>query len=405
MRKNIFRKVIQSKRKERREKDSRIRLLVCSLTYPLPNGVTASINTAVDGLLKNNYYVKIVAPDYKTGKVRTEHETVPSSLIAHAAAKKLFGKEERVFRPTSSKKIGVIESDFDPDIYWLHTVTFAPNMFEKHMLKSKKGKVLFYHTLVEEYGNLYAGKIGAALMRKRTKELCNKVDAVMTPSIMMKEKLLGYGVKTPVTIIPTGIDAPPKSFTKKEIRDRFNIPEKTKILLYLGRMSKEKNLTPLLNMMVELKKRKYDAVMLFVGPGDISEVNDDAKDMKIDDVVICSGPLKREDAQMVYGACDAFVFTSQTETQGLVIGEAMLAETPVVALTSPIQKEVYPRGKAVVVNKEEKLADAVIDILGNKKERDKMVKDAKDFVLKKFSKAEMTKKQMKVFDEVYKNIK
>ncbi len=405
MRKNIFRKVIQSKRKEQRAKDNRLRLLVSSLTYPLPNGVTASINTAVDGLLKNDYYIKIVAPDYKTGTVRPEHETVPSSLIAHAAVKKLFGKEERVFRPTSSKKISAIENDFDPDIYWLHTVTFAPNVFERHMLKSKKGKVLFYHTLVEEYGRLYAGKIGAAVMRKRTKELCNKVDAVMTPSMMMKERLLECGVKTPVSIIPTGIDAPPKSFTKKEIRSRFNIPEKAKILLYLGRMSKEKNLEPLLHMMVELKKRNYNAVLLFVGPGDIAEVNEEAKEMKIDDVVICSGPLKREDAQMVYGACDAFVFTSQTETQGLVIGEAMLADLPVVALTSPIQKEVYPRGKAVVITKEDKLADAVVNILDNKKEREKMVKDAKEFVLKKFSREEMTRKQMKVFEEVYKKIK
>ncbi len=404
MRKNIFRKVIQSKKQERRERDERIRVLISSLTYPLPNGVTASINTAVDGLLEHNYYIKILAPDYKTGKIRPEHETVPSSLIVHAAAKKLFGKEERVFRATSSKKISNIEVDFDPDIYWLHTVTFAPNMFEKHMLRSKKGKVLFYHTLVEEYGKLYAGKIGAAVMRKRTKELCNKVDAVMTPSMMMKEKLLAYGVKTPVSIIPTGIDAPPRSYTKKEIKERFSIPEKAKVLLYLGRMSKEKNLMPLLKMMVELKEKKYNAVLLFVGPGDIAEVNEDAREMGIDDVVICSGPLKREDAQMIYGACDAFVFTSQTETQGLVIGEAMLADTPVVALTSPIQKEVYPKGKAVVINKEEKLAAAVIDTLKNKKERDKMVKDAKEFVLSKFSKKEMIKKQMKVFEDVYKKL-
>ncbi len=376
--------------------------MVSSLTYPLPNGVTASLNTAVDGLLSNGHDVMIVAPDYKTKKVRPEHYTVPSSLILHKVAKNILGKEERVFRMNSKKKIEELAEKFDPDIYWLHSVTWAANAFEQQMIKSKKKKVLFYHTLVEEYGRLYAGDMGAFVMRKRTESLGNKVDAIMTPSDMMKKKLIEYGVKKPINIIPTGIDAPQKSFTKKDVQEKFNIPEKMKILLYLGRMSKEKNLDVLLDMIKELKEKNYNAILLFVGPGDIDEVNDDAKKMNISDRVICTGPLKREDAQRIYGACDAFVFSSQTETQGLVVGEAMLAKTPVVALVSPIQKEVYPEGKAVVVKKEKDFAQAVIDILENKKEREKMIKEAEEFVLQNFSKKSMIEKQIKVFMEVLK---
>jgi 1,2-diacylglycerol 3-alpha-glucosyltransferase len=381
----------------------KMKIMVSSLTYPLPNGVTASLNTAVDGLLANGHEVMIVAPDYKIKKTRPEHYTVPSSLILHKVAKNILGKEERVFRMNSKKKIEELAEKFNPDIYWLHSVTWAANAFEQQMIKSKKKKVLFYHTLVEEYGRLYAGDMGAFIMRKRTESLGNKVDAIMTPSDMMRKKLVEYGVKKPINIIPTGIDAPQKSFTKKEIKEKFNIPDKMKILLYLGRMSKEKNLDVLLDMIKELKEKNYNAILLFVGPGDIDEVNEDAKKMNVSDRVICTGSLKREDAQRVYGACDAFVFSSQTETQGLVIGEAMLARTPVVALVSPIQKEVYPEGKAVVVKKEKDFAHAVIDILENGKERERMIEEAENFVLQNFSKKSMIEKQIKVFKEVLKN--
>lgn len=380
-----------------------MKIMVSSLTYPLPNGVTVSLNTAVDGLLERGHEVMIVAPDYMMGKVRPEHYTVPSSLVLHKIAKNILGKEERVFRINAQKKIKELAKKFNPDIYWLHSVTWAANAFEQEMIESKKKKVLFYHTLVEEYGRLYAGEMGAYIMRKRTKSLGNKVDAIMTPSDMMRKRLVQCGVKTPVTIIPTGIEMPKKSFTKKEIRERFNISEKTKILLYLGRMSKEKNLQAILNMMKDLKEKNYPAILLFVGPGDIEEVNEDAKRMGIKERVICAGPMKREEAQKVYGACDVFVFSSQTETQGLVVGEAMLAKTPVVALVSPIQKEVYPEDKAVVIKKEKDFADAVIHILENKKEREKMVQNAEKFVLKEFSKKAMMDKQIKVFEDLLKN--
>ncbi len=379
-----------------------MKIMVSSLTYPLPNGVTASLNTAVDGFLKEGHEVMIVAPDYKMKNTRKELKTIPSSLILHKVAVNLLGKEERVFRINSAKKIQQLAEKFNPDVYWLHTVTWAQNAFEAQMIKSNKPAVLFYHTLVEEYGRLYGKEMGAYIMRKRTKSLCNKVDAVMTPSEMMKKKLLEYGVKSPIYVIPTGIDKPKKSFTKEELVKKFKLPPKKKILLYLGRMSREKNLGALLNMMSDLENKKKDYILLFVGPGDIDEVKKEAERLKIKNKVFFTGALERDEAQRVYGACDVFVFSSQTETQGLVVGEAMLAGTPVVALESPIQKEVYPKGKAVVVKKEEDLADAVEDILISKEKREKLIKEAREFVEDNFSKEMMIKKQTAVFNDVLK---
>jgi len=377
-----------------------MKIMLSSLTYPLPNGVTASINTSVDGLLERGYEVKIVAPDYKKGRVRPEHIRIPSSLLIHKVAVNLLGKEERIFRVGAEKKVAEMAKEFNPDIYWLHSVTWAPNAFENHMQRSGKPTVLFYHTLVEEYGRIYGGKAGAYVMRKRTEALGNKVDAIMTPSNMMSKKLREYGVRTPVYVIPTGISMPKKHFKRRDLKERFGIPQRNKILLYVGRISKEKNLKVLLRAMEEIKGKGYKATLLLVGSGEVKDLQKEAEKRGIEEEVIFSGPLKRQEVKKIYGACDVFVFSSQTETQGLVVGEAMLAGLPVVALNSPVQEEIYPKKRAVVVEKEEDFAKKVIELLKDNRKRQKLGKSGQEYAQKRFSIERMIEKQIRVFKKV-----
>jgi 1,2-diacylglycerol 3-alpha-glucosyltransferase len=373
-----------------------MKILVSSLTYPLPNGVTVSLNTAVDGFIEKGHEMRIVAPDYKKGLVRPEHYPIQSSLITRGIGV-LIGKEERTFGINSRKEIKKIAQEFKPDAYWLHTLTWGKNAFEAEMLESKKPKVLFYHTLVEEYGRLYAGRLGAYTMRQRSKKVCNSVDSVMTPSSAMKNRLLSYGVTKPIHIIPTGIEVCPNPFKKKEIKERFKIPNNAKILLYVGRVSKEKNIDVLLKMM---QKIETNAVLLVVGPGDIKETQKITENYGIKDKVIFSGGLPKDETARIYGASDAFVFSSKSETQGLVIGEAMYAEIPVIALDSLIQKEVYPESTALVVRDEGSFAEKVDSCFKNKKKTTEMVKRAREFVEKNFSKKTMIRKQIKVFKDL-----
>ncbi len=376
-----------------------MKILVCSLTYPLPNGVTISMNTAVDGFINQGHEVKIVAPKYKIGKIRDEHYPINSSMITRGFGV-LLGKEERTFGINARSKIKKIADDFNPDAYWLHTLTWGKNAFEAHMLSSKKPKILFYHTLVEEYGRIYAGKIGAYTMKERSKRVCNSVDAVMTPSKAMKDKLIEYGVNKPIHIIPTGIDPCINPFTKKELQNKFNINPDSKILLYVGRVSKEKNLDVLLKAMQQLKQKNFKAVLLIVGPGDIKETQKQVSKMNISDRVILTGPIKKQDTVRIYGGSDAFVFSSKSETQGLVIGEAMLANIPVIALDSPIRKEVYPEKVAVVIKNDNVFADKIIETLQDKKKIKEMTSRAKIFVKNNFSKKTMINKQVSVFEKL-----
>jgi len=373
-----------------------MRILISSLTYPLPNGVTVSIDASVDGLIAEGDKALVVAPKYKVVKHRPEHCPVPSSSVARAIGS-LIGKEERIFGITASYHIEKIAREFKPDIYWLHTLTWAPNAFELNMLKSGKPKVLSYHTLVEEYGRMYGGKIGADLMRSRSKSVANKMDAVIVPSKVIEQKLRKYGVVKPIYVIPTGINIVKNYFTKEELCKRFNIPPNSKILLFVGRVCKEKNIGALLKIMKEIEDKDKNIFLLIVGPGDIEKFSVLAKEMDVADRIIFSGALPAEETQKIYGGSNVFVFASKTETQGLVIGEAMMAGIPVVAFESQIQPEIHPKSLSVVVKNESEFSSAVLDILKNREKRDKMVKMAKEFVLENFSREAMTRKQKELF--------
>ena len=380
-----------------------MKILISSLTYPLRNGVTVSIDATVDGLLAKGDKVLVIAPRYEKTKHRPEHRPVPSSFVVKALGS-LIGKEEKTFGITARYRIEKIAKDFNPDIYWLHTLTWGPNAFELHMFRSDKPKVLTYHTLVEEYGRMYAGKIGAALMRKRSKSVCNKMDVIITPSSVIKEKLRKYGVIKPIYPIPTGIDIVKKYFTKKELCKRFNIPLESKILLYVGRICREKNIESLLKVMKKIKDKDKNIFLLIVGPGDIEKFSNMTKEMGIADRIIFTGALPAEETHKIYGGSDVFTFPSKSETQGLVIGEAMMAETPVVAFESQIQPEIYPRNLAFVVKNQLEFSNAVLNISKNKGKTEKMTKNAKKFVLENFSREAMTRKQRELFAKVHKGV-
>lgn len=375
-------------------------ILIGSVTYPLANGVTTSINTSVDGFLAAGHRVAIIAPRYDDiGKARPEHHPITSSEIGRWFMSALH-KKERLFSVTSAgEEIEKIVEDFQPDAFWLHTLTWAPNAFEKAMQKSDRPSVLTYHTLVEDYGRAYAGEIGAWRMRTRSRDVASEMDAVIVPSSVIAKRLSLYGVRKDMDVIPTGIHIPKTSYTKTEIAERFHFPADATLLLYVGRVSREKNITKLIQMTQPLLQDQKTVLML-VGPGDLVETQDQAKKWGVGRQVICAGALPKEDTQKIYGAADAFVFASQTETQGLVIGESMLAETPVVALYSPIQPEIYPDHVAVVVHDPRQFANSVKEILADDAGRKILTTTAKKFVEDNFSIVGMITKQIALFERL-----
>jgi glycosyltransferase involved in cell wall biosynthesis len=153
----------------------------------------------------------------------------------------------------------------------------------------------------------------------------------------MKKK---YKINIKTFMIPTGIDiklfeydeAKSERFRKK-LEDLFPDLKEKKILLFAGRVSKEKNLDFLLYILPAIIEKHSDVILVIVGNGpDLEYYKDLARKSGIEKFCIFTGYFDRNDLALVYSVSEIFLFPSLTDTQGLVTIEAMVSGTPVVAI-------------------------------------------------------------------------
>jgi glycosyltransferase involved in cell wall biosynthesis len=160
------------------------------------------------------------------------------------------------------------------------------------------------------------------------------VDAVISPSDQMANALRAYGVCAPINILPTGL--PESAFKQGErarFRNKFGIDEKRPMALYVGRVAHEKNIDFLIQMLVDLRRRVPDVLLVIAGEGPAEgHIRKLVSKLGLDRNVQFVGYMDRSSTLPdCYKAADVFVFASRTETQGLVLLEALAQETPVVS--------------------------------------------------------------------------
>ena len=156
--------------------------------------------------------------------------------------------------------------------------------------------------------------------------------------------------------------------------------EKTLRLLYVGRLGKEKGLDFLFKALRILKDKHINAGLLIVGDGPYrGAVLDLVQQYDLQDMVWFAGRVPRENVCNYYAASDLFVFSSLTETQGLVIAEALAAGCPVVAVDAPGVNEAFTNGigGALVPPEPMIFARATADLLHNPMERNRQSKMAR----------------------------
>lgn len=376
-----------------------MRLLLSSLTYPLANGVTNSINATVDGLIAAGHQAIIVAPDYDTGKIRPEHVPVSSSRISEVATKQ-FGNGERFFSLKALGEIQRVVESFNPDVYWLHTVTWAPNIFEVMLQRSKKAKLLTYHTLVDRYAKIYAGALGEQHMVGRSKDVASIMTGVIAPSQFVADRLQNWGVKVPISVVPTGIAKTESGYNSAALKKKYDIPHKNKVLLTVGRVVRDKNISALLRSLQQITQRRTDVTLLLVGPGNLDDFKKEARSLGVEQAVVMTDQVSPDEARKMYWGADVFVFASQSETQGLVFGEAMNAGLPIAALDSMIRAEFYPEGVALVARDESQLASHVLELLDDATKRTELINAGRLFFDEKLSLAAMTRGQLNFIEQL-----
>ena len=238
-----------------------------------------------------------------------------------------------------------------------------------------------WHTHFEEYFQHYLPFLPPGLTRAAARAIsrtrCNALDRVIVPSPAIEQLLRSQGVVRPITVLPTGID--PQEFARGDgagFRRRHGIAAERPLLAYVGRIAHEKNIGFLLEMLVAVRRRLPDVLLTIAGEGPaVPALRRRARELGLEDATLFVGYLERGgELQACYAAADLFVFASRTETQGLVLLEALALGVPVVALAVLGTREIVlpGRGARAAPDDPAGFAAVVAELLGDAATRARM---------------------------------
>ncbi len=210
--------------------------------------------------------------------------------------------------------------------------------------------VYTYHTQLEAYTHYVPFDPSATRFATETltRTFGNSVDAVVVPTDAMHKRLLSLGVTTRIAVVPSGIDVAHFASGRRDEALRASLGAAGGcLLLFVGRLAKEKSLDVLLRGLA--LARRDDVFLAIAGDGPAAaELHELAQELGLNAKVRFIGDVQRERLPDLYASSDAFVFPSTSETQGLVLAEALVAGLPVIAADAPQNRDVLGAGAELV---------------------------------------------------------
>ncbi|MCL5037624.1 MAG: glycosyltransferase [Chloroflexi bacterium] len=314
---------------------------------PIINGVTTEVKElkkTLEGMGHEVFLFVPKAPGYAEEERVYRFSSVPF----------IFQPEHRFTSPFPLKILKAVDT-LNLDVIHIHTPF---NVGWMGLYKSAKlgiPAIFTHHTFWEDYLH-YFPILPPGIARKVAYWLyhlfADRSKYIIAPGREAKKRLEKIGITTPVEVIPGGIDLELFSpFGGEKIRKSALGEKGEYLLIYAGRLGKEKNLDYLISMMGDLYKRDSGVRLLIVGDGPVRhDLENRVKELGIKDAVIFQGYVPREKIGPYYAASDLLVFSSHTETQGVVLVESLACGTPVIAVDAEAQNELLSgRGCGILV--------------------------------------------------------
>jgi glycosyltransferase involved in cell wall biosynthesis len=300
---------------------------------PHVGGVARSVQGLVDELRRLGHHVLVVAPEFDNV---AEDET---DVLRIPAVQHFNGSDFSLPMPMLPIKVSHLLKDFQPDIVHSHHPFLLGETALRIAVSCDAPVVFTHHTRYEQYTHYLPGD--SAPLKHFVIDLvngyCNLCNAVVAPSRSIADMLLEQGVQAPIEVIPTGVD--PLYFAAPEddaLRHRLGIPENAFVVGHVGRLATEKNLSFLGRAVCRFLLDHPAAHFLLIGEGSArEEMVAEFHRCGLQQRLHVQGILDRRSLTSAYRCMDVFAFASHSETQGLVLAEAMAAGTPVVAIDAP----------------------------------------------------------------------
>lgn len=381
-----------------------MKILITSDTYfPVINGISVSIYNLYTQLTKLGNEVKILTLSQEKNSKKEGDVYYIKSFPC-----KVY-PNTRITISYFDKFLQEI-IDWKPDI--IHTQTeFSAFLFAEKISKALNIPIVHtYHTLYSQYTDYFIKNktIGNRIVSLLSKKIMNKTDIVIAPTDKVKNELLSYKVKTFIQVLPTGIDF--SSFQeqislnkKSKLKEIYGISEKEKILITVGRLGKEKNISELLVNFKELLTLNDNIRFLIVGDGpNRDNLIKESVNLNINNKVIFTGMISRNEIADYYKISDIFMSASTSETQGLTYIEALASGLPEICRYDKCLEGVLKDGYNgfSYTNKEEFL-NCINKLLNDKDLYNKFSQNAKHSV-QKYSAENYALKAEEIYDETLK---
>jgi 1,2-diacylglycerol 3-alpha-glucosyltransferase len=315
-----------------------MKILMFTNTYtPHVGGVARSVSELAEGLRRAGDEVLVVAPEFEN---MAKQEP---GVLRMPAVQNFAGSDFSVPLPLSRSLAAAVE-EFGPDIIHSHHPFLLGDTALRAASFLDVPVVFTHHTRYELYGHYVAQD--SDLLKRLALSLslgyCDLCDGVIAPSRSIADFLADHGIRTPVTVVPTGVDV--SCFAGgvgTRGRSALSIPEDVFLVGHVGRLAPEKNLGFLISALLQFLRQNTGAHVLVVGDGPSRLTMEQALESEgMGNRAHFAGVLRGAALADAYAAMDVFAFSSLSETQGLVLVEAMTAGCPVVALDAPGARDV-----------------------------------------------------------------
>ncbi|MEO6569691.1 MAG: glycosyltransferase, partial [Opitutaceae bacterium] len=289
--------------------------------------------------------VLVVAPKFEGKPPPKRSEAIVERV---AAIQKFNGSDFSVRLPLAASLSDRLDA-FKADIIHAHH-PFLLGDTALRVASNKNVPIVFtHHTKYEDYTH-YVPFDSPALKEiaiNLPTQFANLCDGVVAPSESLAKLIRQRGVQVPIKVVPTGIDV--KSFAAADgakARRKFKIGARTFVVGHVGRLAPEKNLAYLADAVGRFLKKTPDAKFLVVGDGpSVEPLKAALAQLGVQDQLVLAGKLTGRALHEAYRAMDVFAFASKSETQGMVLAEAMAAGLPVVSLNASGVREVMRHGR------------------------------------------------------------
>jgi len=351
---------------------------------PFRGGVTTAVETLRRGLEALGHSVWVFAPAWR------EPHADPAFVFRYASAPAPTYPGFAIPLPFS-RRLSRAARDLELDVVHAQH-PFLLGVTARRLARAEGRPLVFtYHTRYEKYAHyvpLPERLVAAAAVRLASR-FADSADLVVAPSARIAESLAAGGVTSPIATVPTGV--PLDLFCpgdRGQARRTLGLPEGVPLCLYVGRLDREKSVERVIDAFGSIAGAVSGARLLLVGQGSYeTALKRLAAASPARAAIDFMGSVVREELPPYYRAADLFLFSSETETQGLVLAEAHACALPAVAVRASGVDEVVRDGETGLLTKSDAqdLADAAIGLLLDADRRLGMGRAARELAGRDFS--------------------